>query len=68
MMDGATAMSEINGLIHTNARLAYDQGIKHERERIMKLLENPFWHSIQSPDIHIDCDMCKTIELIKGEK
>lgn len=31
-------MSDINDLIHSNARLAYEQGIKSERERITKLL------------------------------
>lgn len=39
-----------------------------ERDRIIKLLENAYWHNIQSPDIHIDCEMCKTIALIKGEQ
>jgi hypothetical protein len=44
------------------------QGADYERERILKLLENPYFHNIQSPDIHIECEMCKTIELIKGEQ
>lgn len=44
------------------------RGKSDERERIVELLENPYWHNIQSPDIHIECQMCKTIELIKGEQ
>lgn len=41
-------------------------GAIHERNRIIELLENPYWHNIQSPDIHIDCEMCKLIAQIKG--
>ena len=51
----------------TKVLRAYENGAKLERERIIKLLKNPYWHNIQSPDIHIECHMCKTIELIKGE-
>lgn len=32
-------MSELNDLIHTNAVIAYKQGVERERERIIKLLE-----------------------------
>ena len=32
-------MSDINDLIHSNARVAFDQGIKTERQRIIKLIE-----------------------------
>jgi len=32
-------MSDINDLIHSNARVAFDQGAKTERQRIIKLLE-----------------------------
>lgn len=60
-------MSDLQDLIHTNAHNAYETGVRTERDRIIKLLDNPYWHSIQSPDIHIDCEMCKTIALIKGE-
>jgi len=42
-------------------------GELRERERILEYLEDPFWHDIQSPDIHEKCAMCKTISLIKGE-
>ena len=38
-------MSEINTLIHTNARHAYDQGVKAERERIIKILKPLAEHS-----------------------
>ena len=45
----------------------YLTGAYEERMRIIELLENPYFHNIQFPDIHIDCEMCKTITLIKGE-
>jgi hypothetical protein len=32
-------MSNINDLIHTNARTAFEQGVKTEQQRIIKLLE-----------------------------
>ena len=52
-----------------NTREFYrEQGRTQERERIIKLLENPYFHNIQFPDIHIECEMCKTIELIKGQR
>jgi len=43
-------------------------GIENESNRIIKLLDNPYFHNIQSPDIHVECEMCKTIELVKGEQ
>jgi hypothetical protein len=47
----------------------WSQGAEFERERIIKLLDNPYFHNIQSPDTHIDCEMCKTINLINvGEQ
>jgi hypothetical protein len=61
-------MSDLNDLIHTNAAIAFNQGAQREQERIIKLLNNPYFHNIQSPEIHIDCEMCKTIALIKGEQ
>jgi hypothetical protein len=61
-------MSELNDLIHTNAQRAYEHGAMRERERIIKLLENPYFHNIQSPDTHIECEMCKTVALIGGEQ
>jgi hypothetical protein len=61
-------MSDLNDLIHTNATIAFNQGAQREQERIIKLLENPYFHNIQFPDIHIDCEMCTTIKLIKGEQ
>jgi len=33
-------MSDLQDLIHTNARLAYDQGVKHEQQRIIEIIEN----------------------------
>ena len=32
-------MSDLNDLIHTNATIAYNQGVERERERIIKLIE-----------------------------
>ena len=32
-------MSDINDLIHTNARVAFDQGVKTEQQRIISLLQ-----------------------------
>lgn len=31
-------MSDLQDLIHRNAQLAYEQGEKHERERILKII------------------------------
>jgi hypothetical protein len=47
---------ELNDLIHTNARNAFDQGVKTERERIIKLLE-------QDPDNNY-----YALRVIKGEQ
>lgn len=41
------------------------QGEERERQRIIQLLNNPYFHFIKSPDIHIDCEMCKVIDQIK---
>ena len=47
----------------------HDDAIRQaEQERIIKLLENPVHHNIQSPDIHKDCYTCVLVELIKGEQ
>jgi hypothetical protein len=32
-------MSDLNDLIHTNATIAFNQGVERERDRIIKLLE-----------------------------
>ena len=32
-------MSDLNDLIHTNATIAYNQGVERERERIIKLID-----------------------------
>lgn len=57
----------INDLIHTNAHNAFEQGVKTERERIVKLLEE---NSAKDPDCK--CDTCEDerflIALIKGEQ
>lgn len=43
-------------------------GKKLEQQRIIKLLEDPLHHNIQSPDIHKDCYTCVLVALIKGEQ
>ena len=37
---------------------------KEERERIIRLLQEPYWHNLRSPGTHEDCKMCETIWLI----
>lgn len=32
-------MSDLQDLIHRNAQLAYEQGVKNERERILKVIQ-----------------------------
>jgi len=61
-------MSHSENYTDTGPTSAFYQGVDAERARIIKLLENPYFHNIQFPDIHIDCEMCKTITLIKGEQ
>jgi hypothetical protein len=36
-------VSDLNDLIHINARNAFDQGVKTERERILRLLIDAGW-------------------------
>lgn len=58
-------MSEEQQQTFTNG---INKGRKLERERIISLLADPFWHSITFPGIHnYDCPMCRTIALIEGE-
>ena len=57
-------MSELNDLIHTNAVIAYKQGVERERERIIKLLEDEVRHDFP-PIIEMSLDNLKA--LIKGE-
>jgi hypothetical protein len=55
-------MSNINELIHTTSMHAYDQGVKYERERIVRLLERL--------DLFGSIDIAfvpEIIALIKGE-
>jgi hypothetical protein len=47
---------------------AFQNGRKMERERVIKLLNHPMHHNIQSPDIHKDCYTCVLVDLIKGEQ
>ena len=37
-------MSDLQDLIHRNAQLAFEQGVKTERERIIKILESLAQH------------------------
>lgn len=59
---------QINSLIHTNAVMAFQQGEKTERQRILNLLENSLHHNIQSPNMHKECYTCVLVEVIKGEQ
>ena len=63
-------MSEPNSKLFKNDPAAYytELGARVERERIIKLLEDPLHHNIQSPDIHKDCYTCVLVALIKGEQ
>jgi hypothetical protein len=70
-------MSDLNDLIHTNATIAYNQGVERERERIIKLLE-PLAEcdkEVCGTDVEthygLDCDAFSfqyAINLIKGEQ
>ena len=51
-------MSELNDLIHTNAAIAFNQGVERERERIIKILMDYAPHLTTSG----------LMELIKGEQ
>jgi hypothetical protein len=70
-------MSDINDLIHSNARVAFDQGVKTEQQRILTLLQPlakhdeemcynegklQCWPEDCNADIYISA-----IRLIKGE-
>lgn len=54
-------MNDLQTLIHTNAKLAYDQGGKAERERIIKLIEAQI--NAYGKDSWLD-----VIALIRGEQ
>ena len=58
-------MSDLQDLIHTNAVIAYKQGVERERERIIKLLEDEVRHDFP-PIIEMSLDNLKA--LIKGEQ
>jgi len=62
-------VSDLNDLIHTNATIAYNQGVERERERIIKLLER--YQGCQDDELCAYTCSClrsdRFIELIKGE-
>lgn len=58
-------MSDLQDLIHRNAQLAFEQGAKTERERIIKLLEAEVQYDFP-PIIEMSLDNLKA--LIKGEQ
>jgi hypothetical protein len=37
---------------------------KVTEQRIIRLLQEPYWHNLRSPGTHEDCKMCETIWLI----
>lgn len=41
-------MSDINDLIHTNAKVAFDQGVKTEQQRILTLIESVASRSLET--------------------
>ena len=58
-------MSDLQDLIHRNAQLAFEQGAKTERERIVKLMEEEVRYDF--PPI-IEMSLDSFIKLIKGEQ
>ena len=67
-------MSDLNDLIHTNATIAFNQGVDRERERIVKLL-NVYFELTQLPGDNgteenpdWDCGFQAAIALIRGEQ
>jgi hypothetical protein len=62
-------VSDLNDLIHTNATIAFNQGVERERERIIKLLER--YQGCQDDELCAYTCSClrsdRFIELIKGE-
>lgn len=61
-------MSDLNDLIHTNAVIAFHQGEKTERERIIKLLQPEVTRHYE---LGLDASASyleHTITLIKGEQ
>ena len=59
-------MSDLNDLIHTNATIAFNQGIIRERERITKILVDHNNNKTHSE--HRYCGLCEAIELVKGDQ
>jgi hypothetical protein len=58
--------------VRENYELGVLAGEAREKERIIKLLDKDYWHSqvwnFAEVTCLADCEMCKTIALIKGEK
>jgi hypothetical protein len=72
-------VSDINDLIHTNARVAFDQGVKTELQRILNILtpyathdeEMCYWENGQQVCYPEDCSAPLfqiVIAKIKGEQ
>lgn len=58
----------INDLIHTNAHNAFEQGVKTEQERIIKLLEDYLHKLLFNHGLVINQDEFNSlVRLIKGE-
>ena len=58
-------MSDLDELKAEWFEFGRESGIKEERERIIKLLEDNNKHSL---DHYFPCWLCSAIALIKGEK
>ena len=76
-------MSNLNDLIHTNAYNAFGIGVKTERDRILKVLEDDYWHNLIPVKQTVlptgtyegftythseDCPGCRIIQQVKGEQ
>ena len=57
-------MSDLNDLIHTNAKIAYHQGAERERERIIQALVTRNSSKTHSEGRY--CGLCEAIKQVEG--
>jgi len=61
-------MSELNDLIHTNARNAFEVGAMSERERILQELDD-LLKTLDNKAMHTDYGLANTLrELVKARR
>lgn len=65
--EALTEMIRIEEEVNRDYYAGMTRGRIEERERIIKLIENPLHHNIQSPDIHVNCYTCILLKTIIGE-